>query len=853
MEEDLVMTDATDAFDTFNAAKSKGKAVEHNNATDDTLPWVEKYRPVTLDDLVSHKDITSTIERFIDENRLPHMLLYGPPGTGKTSTILACARKLYGPMWKSMTMELNASDDRGIDVVREQIKNFASTKKIFSSGFKLIILDEADMMTQTAQNALRRVVEKYTRNVRFCIICNYVSKIIPALQSRCTRFRFGPLELSQVDSRLDHIIQNEGVKITDEGRKALLQLSKGDMRRALNILQACHAGYEIVDEDAVYNCTGNPHPADIETIVNSMLTEDFTTAYSNISYLKTIKGMALQDILTEVYNYLELIDMPSNARVYVLDKMADVEYKLSTGANEKLQLTSLIGSFRIGAELMQKLMMSDLSGLLVASGLPLSGTKSILVDRLVTHLASIMDRVDYLEPQFFRHNNNNINNTNSHTSNTTSSASSSSLPHSSFFSPTLSATFTDTIPHPTLHNHYQIDAEMMNKIKDRILPRSIVSIDIGIRNLAWVELSKDGKILRWAIEDLLAPSSSDGPQGVTNQEHAATPVGSDTSIDATIPSPSEIASLNNKKTTTRRRTGSNSSKRVKKPPAPSYDPRSVALRVDQVMRTILLESDSVQGIILERQRFRTGGMHAMLDVTFKCGVVEGMIHTWFAFWQRERQHERERAGRVDGGGSDGGGGEKDKEEPSVFIESVTPRAVAVRWGIGASGAKASSQRKKVLPGAAGSTITDGDDTLPELVEEQEPVQSADDVVLSPVQQLPKTPAYRNKKFQSRTIVDNWIYDTSDGSGSIVPEANKFRVRCSPKMREWYSQEQKRDDLSDCLLQAVAWFEWKGRAVQEAVERSRPCGGESRSGDGGGDGDGEGEVPKKRHSSKRTPP
>ncbi|KAF9348961.1 Subunit of heteropentameric Replication factor C (RF-C) [Mortierella sp. AD094] len=355
MDEDQVMAEATDAFSSFPPnSKSNGKFVEHNNAADDTLPWVEKYRPVTLDDLVSHEDITSTIERFIDENRLPHMLFYGPPGTGKTSTILACARKLYGPMWKSMTMELNASDDRGIDVVREQIKNFASTKKIFSSGFKLIILDEADMMTQTAQNALRRVVEKYTRNVRFCIICNYVSKIIPALQSRCTRFRFAPLELSQVDARLDHIVQAESVNITPEGRKALLQLSKGDMRRALNILQACHAGYEIVDEDAVYNCTGNPHPADIETIVNSMLTEDFTTAYSNISYLKTIKGMALQDILTEVYNYLELVDMPSNSRVYLLDKMADVEYKLSTGASEKIQLTSLVGSFRIGAELMQK-------------------------------------------------------------------------------------------------------------------------------------------------------------------------------------------------------------------------------------------------------------------------------------------------------------------------------------------------------------------------------------------------------------------------------------------------------------------------------------------------------------------
>ncbi|KAF9163985.1 hypothetical protein DFQ27_004233 [Actinomortierella ambigua] len=353
--DDVEMTDAQDAFASFSS-KGKGKQVvrDSDSAVNDSLPWVEKYRPVTLDDLVSHKDITATIERFIDENRMPHLLLYGPPGTGKTSTILACARKLYGPMWKSMTMELNASDDRGIDVVREQIKSFASTKKIFSSGFKLIILDEADQMTQAAQNALRRVVEKYTRNVRFCIICNYVSKIIPALQSRCTRFRFGPLEQDQVADRLKYIIESENVNITEDGMKALLQLSRGDMRRALNILQACHAGYDVVNEDAVYNCTGNPHPADIEKIVSSMLSEDFTTSYSNISKLKTETGMALQDILTEVYNYIELVEMPSAARVYILDKLAEVEYKLSTGSSERIQLTSLIGSFKIATELMNK-------------------------------------------------------------------------------------------------------------------------------------------------------------------------------------------------------------------------------------------------------------------------------------------------------------------------------------------------------------------------------------------------------------------------------------------------------------------------------------------------------------------
>lgn len=180
-----------------------------------------------------------------------------------------------------MILELNASDDRGIDVVREQIKNFASTRNIYSSGFKLIILDEADSMTNQAQSALRRIIEKYTKNVRFCIICNYVSKIIPAIQSRCTRFRFAPLEIEQVESRLQTIIDQEQIDLTEDGKKALLRLSKGDMRRALNILQACHAAYDRIDENAIYSCTGHPHPQDIERIFKWIMTEEFTTAYSS--------------------------------------------------------------------------------------------------------------------------------------------------------------------------------------------------------------------------------------------------------------------------------------------------------------------------------------------------------------------------------------------------------------------------------------------------------------------------------------------------------------------------------------------------------------------------------------------
>ncbi|KAG1746531.1 P-loop containing nucleoside triphosphate hydrolase protein [Suillus paluster] len=334
------------------SGKGKGKAKERNEPhEDETLPWVEKYRPVTLDDVVSHKDITTTIVKFIEKNRLPHLLFYGPPGTGKTSTILAVARRIYGAEYKKQILELNASDDRGIDVVREQIKQFAETRTLFSKGFKLIILDEADMMTQQAQAALRRVIEQYTKNVRFCIICNYVNKIAPAIQSRCTRFRFSPLPIPEVEKRVNSVVEAENVNLTEDGKKALLKLSKGDMRRALNVLQACHAAYSSIGETEIYNCTGNPHPSDIETIVNSMLSDEFTTSYQMISAMKTERGLALQDLISGTYEYVETIEFKPQARVYLLDFLATTEHRLSTGASEKMQLSALLGAFKNAVEL----------------------------------------------------------------------------------------------------------------------------------------------------------------------------------------------------------------------------------------------------------------------------------------------------------------------------------------------------------------------------------------------------------------------------------------------------------------------------------------------------------------------
>ncbi|KAH0533921.1 hypothetical protein FGG08_007460 [Glutinoglossum americanum] len=345
---------------------------------------VEKYRPDTLDDVSGHHDIIATINKFVDTNRLPHLLLYGPPGTGKTSTILALARRIYGNKnMRQMVLELNASDDRGIEVVREQIKTFASTKQIFTNApqpgdrtslatYKLIILDEADAMTSTAQMALRRIMERYTANTRFCVIANYTHKLSPALLSRCTRFRFSPLKEVDIRELVDRVIEKEEVKISPEAVESLVRLSKGDMRRALNVLQACHASStplmprnqpkpppsslsrDLITETTVYDCIAAPHPSDIQIILSTLLsTPDVTSCLTTINTLKANKGLALADILTALSEELVLLEVPPQTRVLWLEGLADVEYRLSGGGGEQVQTGGVVGVVRGGVEAME--------------------------------------------------------------------------------------------------------------------------------------------------------------------------------------------------------------------------------------------------------------------------------------------------------------------------------------------------------------------------------------------------------------------------------------------------------------------------------------------------------------------
>ncbi|XP_020091014.1 replication factor C subunit 3 isoform X1 [Ananas comosus] len=325
----------------------KGKSpLAHDVAK--SAPWVEKYRPKSLADVAAHRDIVDTIDRLTNENRLPHLLLYGPPGTGKTSTILAVARKLYGSQYQNMILELNASDDRGIGVVRQQIQDFASARSLSfgaKPSVKLVLLDEADAMTKDAQFALRRVIEKHTKSTRFALICNHVNKIIPALQSRCTRFRFAPLEATHIRERLQYVIKAEGLDVDESGLTALVRLSNGDMRKALNILQSTHMASQHITEEAVYLCTGNPMPKDIEQIAYWLLNESFTTSFRYISDIKMRKGLALIDIVREVTMFVFKIQMPSNVQVKLINDLADIEYRLCSACNDKLQLGSLISTF----------------------------------------------------------------------------------------------------------------------------------------------------------------------------------------------------------------------------------------------------------------------------------------------------------------------------------------------------------------------------------------------------------------------------------------------------------------------------------------------------------------------------
>jgi len=321
---------------------------EYNN-----IPWVEKYRPYNLNNIVAHNDIVNTLNNMIDSNRFPHIILYGPPGTGKTSLIMACAKKIFGENYNSMILELNGSDDRGINVVREQIKEFSFTKSIFNhinkdnADYKLVVLDEADSMTYDAQFALRRVIEDYTNNTRFCIICNYLSKIELALQSRCIIFKLGPIENDLHIKHIKKIAGLEDIKITDQSITHLVELSEGDMRKSINLLQSLKMSYSqikdnIITLDLLYNTIGYPHPEKNIEIFNYICDSknDIKESYNKIIEYKEKNNLAINDILKE---FIKLIIKKNLKNItIILDKLAHIETRLGGNISNDIHIAAIV-------------------------------------------------------------------------------------------------------------------------------------------------------------------------------------------------------------------------------------------------------------------------------------------------------------------------------------------------------------------------------------------------------------------------------------------------------------------------------------------------------------------------------
>ena len=324
------------------------------------LPWIEKYRPETFEDIVSHNDILNALNKLIHNKSFPHLIFYGPPGTGKTTTILACAKKMYGLQnYKNMILELNGSDDRGINVVREQIKDFSVSKQFIGNlsndnlhnTIKLVILDEADSMTYDAQFALRRVIENYTYNTRFCLICNYGTKIIDALKSRCVIFRFSPIPKQIHFEKIKLICNKETVNITDDALDIIIKLSEGDMRRSINLIQAINTvfdkntEYTICPND-VLKQIGYPLLEDKNKIIDVILNKKISLmeTIKQINIFKLQFGLTTADILRDVSEIIINKITPNNMISYykILDKLGDVEVYMSISYNDTVLLGSII-------------------------------------------------------------------------------------------------------------------------------------------------------------------------------------------------------------------------------------------------------------------------------------------------------------------------------------------------------------------------------------------------------------------------------------------------------------------------------------------------------------------------------
>ncbi|MBS3159156.1 replication factor C small subunit [Candidatus Woesearchaeota archaeon] len=306
--------------------------------------WVEKYRPKTFDEIKGQRHIIPRIKAFVEKKNMPHLLLCGPPGSGKSTSAFVIANELYGKN-KEDFLDLNASDSRGIDVIRMQVKDFARTKSIKDVPFKIIHLDESDALTKEAQQALRRTMENYSRTCRFILSANFPSKIIDPIKSRCSIFRFKPLDKESLYEYIDYITSNEGLILKDGVKSRLVEMGEGDVRQTVNLLQSCSSVSKEIDLEILKEVSGIIENIDIKEILELAIGGGFLNAKKRLLDIMLENGLSGIDTVKQIQKSIYELNISDDEKLKLIEKCGEIEYRLVEGANDFIQIEALLAGF----------------------------------------------------------------------------------------------------------------------------------------------------------------------------------------------------------------------------------------------------------------------------------------------------------------------------------------------------------------------------------------------------------------------------------------------------------------------------------------------------------------------------
>jgi replication factor C small subunit len=304
--------------------------------------WTEKYRPSDFSDIYGQEDIVKKVEAFVKQKNMPHLLFVGPPGVGKTSLALVIARILFKDMWKQNFLELNASDERGIDIIRNKVKDFARTRAIGDAPFKIIYLDECDALTREAQQALRRTMENFTQTCRFVLSANYSSKIIDPIQSRCAIFRFKPLVKEDMLKIIDNITKQEDLKVDAKAKEALFEVSSGDCRRTENVMQSCAAISQKITEDVVYSLASMAKPKELRETLEIAVEGKFVEARDKLLEIMLKYGLSGVDIIKQIQREILNLSTNNKNKMLLTEKCGETEFRMNEGSDEFIQLEAFL-------------------------------------------------------------------------------------------------------------------------------------------------------------------------------------------------------------------------------------------------------------------------------------------------------------------------------------------------------------------------------------------------------------------------------------------------------------------------------------------------------------------------------